>query len=139
MTSRMSGARSVMRSQDPSSSTATQDLDARESIIERFKTGALKHLGAKPVMLGAGGNLQRHCHRAIFGVGFKFRDFIQAVHRIQRFGQGEAVEIDIVHSEIEEPVARNCARNGRCTTSRLSGCPRSSAPTGCSTISRWRR
>jgi DNA modification methylase len=85
----------------------TQDLGKREEIIERFKTGALRNLGAKAVMLGAGGNLQRHCHRAIFPVGYKFRDFIQAVHRIQRFGQTEPVTIDIVHSEIEEPQARS--------------------------------
>jgi DNA modification methylase len=85
----------------------SQLLDQREGIVERFKTGLLRNLGAKTVMLGAGGNLQRHCHRAIFPVGFKFRDFIQAVHRIQRFGQTEPVELDIVHSELEEPVAQD--------------------------------
>lgn len=86
----------------------TQALDQRERIVERFKTGLLRNLGAKPVMLGAGGNLQRHCHRAAFvGVGFKFRDFIQAIHRIQRFGQDRPVRIDIVSAETETEVVRD--------------------------------
>lgn len=86
----------------------TLPLDQRENIVERFKTGLLRNLGAKPVMLGAGGNLQRHCHRAIFvGVGFKFRDFIQAIHRIQRFGQDRPVEIDIIYAETEAEVVRD--------------------------------
>jgi hypothetical protein len=43
---------------------------------------------SKPVMLGSGCNLQRHCAWAIFlGIGFKFADFIQAIHRLQRFLQ----------------------------------------------------
>jgi len=82
-------------------------LDQREGIVERFKTGLLRNLGAKPVMLGAGGNLQAHCHREIFaGVGFKFRDFIQAIHRVQRFGQDKPVEIDIIYAETEQEVVR---------------------------------
>jgi hypothetical protein len=56
--------------------------------VRGFKAGTVTDLAAKPVMLGAGGNLQRHCHRAIFaGIGHKFRDIAQAWHRIQRFGQ----------------------------------------------------
>jgi hypothetical protein len=40
------------------------------------------------VLAGAGCNFQRHCHKAVFvGIGFKFNDFIQAIHRIQRFLQ----------------------------------------------------
>ncbi|MBB4837274.1 DNA modification methylase [Sphingomonas kyeonggiensis] len=86
----------------------SQKLGQREDIVERFKTGLLRNLGAKPSMLGAGGNLQRHCHRAIFaGVGFKFRDFIQAIHRIQRFGQPLPVVIDIVSAETETEVVRD--------------------------------
>ncbi|MGW8203003.1 DNA methyltransferase [Sphingomonas bisphenolicum] len=85
----------------------SQKLDAREDIVSRFADGALPLIGAKPIMLGGGVNLQRHCHRAIFaGVGFKFRDFIQAIHRIQRFGQSSPVEIDIIHAETEVEVVR---------------------------------
>jgi DNA modification methylase len=84
-----------------------QDLDAREEIIADFAEGRLPLLAAKPVMLGSGTNLQRHCHRAIFaGVGFKFNDLIQAIHRLHRFQQQRPVEIDIIHAETEGEVLR---------------------------------
>ena len=86
----------------------SQDLDRREGIIERFAEGMSRLLAAKPVMLGSGTNLQRHCHRAVFlGVGFKFNDFIQAIHRLQRFQQALPVEIDIIHAETEREVVRD--------------------------------
>jgi len=85
-----------------------QTLDVRENIVTRFADGDLPLIGAKPVMLGGGVNLQRHCHREIFaGIGFKFRDFIQAIHRVQRFGQEHPVEIDIIHAETETEVVRD--------------------------------
>ncbi|HCB76782.1 MAG TPA: DNA methylase N-4 [Sphingomonas bacterium] len=85
----------------------SQDLDQREGIIERFAEGMTPILAAKPVMLGSGTNLQRHCHRAIFvGVGFKFNDFIQAIHRLHRFQQAHPVEIDIIYAETETEVVR---------------------------------
>ncbi|WOF43789.1 DNA methylase N-4 [Sphingopyxis indica] len=84
-----------------------QPLDEREEIIGWFADGKTPMLAAKPVMLGSGTNLQRHCHRAIFaGVGFKFNDFIQAIHRLQRFLQSEPVEIDIIYAETEDTVRR---------------------------------
>ncbi|WP_207078509.1 DNA methyltransferase [Novosphingobium sp. KA1] len=84
-----------------------QDLDDREEIVRRFADGELSRLAAKPVMLGSGANLQRHCHRAIFaGVGFKFNDFIQAIHRIYRFLQSGQVVIDIIYAETEDAVRR---------------------------------
>ena len=86
----------------------TQGLDEREAIIGRFAEGELPILAAKPVMLGSGTNLQRYCHRAIFaGVGFKFNDLIQAIHRLQRFQQPAPVEIDIVYAETEDQVRRD--------------------------------
>lgn len=86
----------------------TQPLDDREEIIGRFAEGSLPILAAKPVMLGSGTNLQRHCHRAIFaGVGFKFNDLIQAIHRLHRFLQSQPVEIDIVYAETEDQVRRD--------------------------------
>lgn len=85
----------------------SQKLEVREDIVTRFADGELSIIGAKPVMLGGGVNLQRHCHREIFaGVGFKFRDFIQAIHRVQRFGQSQEVEIDIIYAETETEVVR---------------------------------
>lgn len=84
-----------------------KELDAREQTIIEFSDGMFKHLAAKPVIAGSGCNFQRHCHKAIFlGVGFKFNDFIQAVHRIQRFQQMHRVEIHIIHAESERHVLR---------------------------------
>ncbi len=84
-----------------------QDLDEREEIVRGFKNGLRYDLAAKPVMLGAGGNLQRHCHRMIFaGIGFKLRDVAQAWHRLQRFGQQHPVVVDMIYAETEREVRR---------------------------------
>ncbi|RYG36363.1 DNA methylase N-4 [bacterium] len=92
----------------------SQDLDAREEIMEDFSSGRLTDMAAKPVMLGAGGNYQRHCHRAIYvGIGFKFADFIQSVHRLQRFLQLKRVRVDLIHSEAEEGVKETLLRKWR--------------------------
>jgi DNA modification methylase len=81
------------------------DLEEREARIIGFSDGEFKYLAAKPVIAGSGCNFQRHCHRAIFlGIGFKFNDFIQAIHRIYRFMQDKEVVIDIIYTEAESQV-----------------------------------
>jgi len=86
----------------------SQDLEERESRIVAFGNGEHRVLSTKPVIAGSGCNFQRHCHREIFaGIGFKFNDFIQSIHRVQRFGQAHAVRIDIVHTEAEREVLRS--------------------------------
>jgi len=85
----------------------SQDLEVREKRILDFGDGAYRLLSTKPVIAGSGCNFQRHCHRAIFaGIGFKFNDFIQAIHRIQRFQQPHRVRIDVIYSEAEREVLR---------------------------------
>jgi len=85
----------------------TQDLEDREQTIIDFSDGAFQYLAAKPVIAGSGCNFQRHCHKAIFlGIGFKFNDFIQAVHRIVRFLQTRTVEIHIIYAESEREILR---------------------------------
>jgi len=85
----------------------TQDLETREAAIIGFSDGEFPELAAKPVIAGSGCNFQRHCAWAIFlGIGFKFNDFIQAVHRIYRFLQDQPVRIDLIYSEAEEPIKR---------------------------------
>lgn len=82
-------------------------IDERERRVIAFSEGQIGTFATKPILSGAGCNFQRHCHHAIFlGVGFKFHDFIQAVHRIQRFGQAHPCRIDIIHSEAEREVVR---------------------------------
>ncbi len=81
------------------------DLETREKRIIDFSEGREKYLATKPILSGSGCNFQRRCRRAIFlGVGYKFNDFIQAVHRIYRFLQTSEVVIDIVFVESEQPV-----------------------------------
>lgn len=85
----------------------TLDLDVREQRVIDFSEGRSRLLATKPELSGSGCNFQRHCHRAVFvGVGFRFNDFIQAIHRIQRFQQPQPVRIDIVHAESEREVVR---------------------------------
>lgn len=77
-------------------------LDPREDLLDAFCRGWLKYLGAKASMLGAGGNLQAHCHRHVYcGVNSKFHDFIQSIYRLLRFGQTHVVRADIVYAESE--------------------------------------
>ncbi|MGN7869361.1 hypothetical protein [Paracoccus sp. 22332] len=92
-----------------------QDLDEREDLIGRFADGEVQELGAKPVMLGSGTNLQRHCAWSVFlGIGFKFNDFIQAVHRLRRFGQqAGSVRLDLIYTEAEREVRRSLERKWR--------------------------
>lgn len=86
----------------------SQDLDTNEQNAIDFKEGRFRDLATKPEMSGAGCNFQKHCAWSIFvGVGFKFHDFIQAYHRIVRFGQSKACRIDIIYSEAEREVRRN--------------------------------
>lgn len=83
----------------------SQDLETREDAIIRFSDGEFQELAAKPIIAGSGCNFQRHCAWAIFlGIGFKFNDFIQAIHRIHRFLQERPVRIDLIYTEAERPI-----------------------------------
>ena len=89
----------------------TQDLEEREQIISQFSDGRLPILSTKPELAGSGCNFQRHCHRAIFvGITYKFNDFIQAVHRLQRFQQTKPVVIDIIYTENERGIKQELVR-----------------------------
>jgi DNA modification methylase len=85
----------------------TQDLEEREQRIVDFGNGKFRLLSTKPIIAGSGCNFQRHCHREIFaGIGFKFNDWIQAIYRVQRFGQEHDVRIDVIYSEAEREILR---------------------------------
>ncbi|MCG8638363.1 MAG: hypothetical protein MI862_01445 [Desulfobacterales bacterium] len=80
----------------------SQDLDTREQRIIDFSNGKFQYLATKPILSGSGCNFQRHCHKAVFlGIGFKFNDFIQAIHRIYRFLQTEECEIHLIYASSE--------------------------------------
>lgn len=85
----------------------SQNLEQREERIVGFGDGKFRILSTKPVIAGSGCNFQRYCHREIFsGIGYEFNDFIQAIHRVQRFQQEHPVRIDIVYTESEQDVLR---------------------------------
>lgn len=85
----------------------SQDLEEREEAVAAFSDGLIAEIGAKPVMLGSGCNLQRHCSWAIYlGIGFKFNDFIQSIYRLLRFLQKNRVRIDLIYTEAEREVRR---------------------------------
>lgn len=85
----------------------SQDLDIREQRVIDFSEGKIKYLATKPEISGSGCNFQRHCHKAIFlGIGYKFNDFIQSIHRIYRFLQTEQVEIHVIYAESEDEILR---------------------------------
>jgi DNA modification methylase len=95
-------ARSVYGSQDP---------EERSNLLRAFRDGQLRILSTKPIIAGSGGNFQRHCHREIFsGIGYKFNDFIQAIYRVQRFGQAHEVIIDIIYTETERQILAELKR-----------------------------
>jgi hypothetical protein len=88
-----------------------QDDDEKIQAVVDFSNGTIQELGAKPVMLATGCNLQRHCAWAIFmGIGFKFADFLQACKRIHRFLQTKTVRIDLIYTEAEREIRRNLER-----------------------------
>lgn len=83
----------------------SQDEDQRAKNSLDFSEGRIKYLATKPEISGSGCNFQYHCHQAIFvGIGYKFNDFIQAIHRIYRYMQAHPVKIHVIYSESEQSV-----------------------------------
>jgi DNA modification methylase len=90
-----------------SSLDGSMDIEDREERIEQWRNRETTVFLSKPVMYGSGVNLQQ-CHRVIFsGIGFKFSEFIQAIHRCHRFLQEHPVIIDVIYAESEREVLRN--------------------------------
>lgn len=87
-----------------SSLTGAQGIDEREELIMAWKRRETSVFLSKPVMYGAGVNLQQCWLMAYLGVGYKFADFIQGVHRIFRFMQTHACHIHIFHLDSEDAI-----------------------------------
>lgn len=89
----------------------SMDLEERERRVIAFADGEIATFLTKPILSGAGCNFQRHCAWEIFaGVGYKFHDFIQSVHRVLRFGQAKVCRIDIIHTEAEREIVADLKR-----------------------------
>lgn len=85
----------------------SQSNSEKEDLLIDFSEGRYQYLATKPKIAGSGCNFQAHCYKAIFvGIDYKFNDFIQAVHRIHRFGQDEQVEIWVIFTQNEREVLK---------------------------------
>ena len=82
-------------------SLSPEEVEAR---LYEWKDKKTQVLLGKPSMLESGTNLQQ-AHIAIYvGLDFKFRDFIQSIHRLQRYGQTYTVQIHCIHTDAEDSV-----------------------------------
>lgn len=75
-----------------------------EARLSEWRAGETTILLGKPVMLGVGLNLQQANKMIFAGVDYRFHDTIQAVHRIQRFGQQRPCEAHLIFAESERQI-----------------------------------
>ncbi len=87
-----------------SSLYGNQDIDDREVLMQQWRDRKTAAFVSKSSMYGAGSNLQQAWHEIFLGVNYKFYSFIQAIHRVQRFGQKHKVQIDIIYTETERAI-----------------------------------
>lgn len=86
--------------------------ESKESRLQAFTRGDIKHLVTKPDIAGFGLNWQ-HCARAAFvGLGYSYERWYQAICRNHRFGQTRPVECHIVGTEEEQQLADAVWRKG---------------------------
>ncbi len=78
----------------------------REILLQDWRDRKKRAFVSKPQMYGAGVNLQQSAWEIFLGIGFKFNDFIQAIHRCYRFLQTKRVRIDLIYTEAEREVRR---------------------------------
>jgi DNA modification methylase len=94
-------------------------LETRMERIVGFSEGRITRFSAKPSIAGVGCNFQYHCHKMVFtGIGFKFKEFIQAIMRLQRFMQACRVEVHIIYSEAERGILETLKRRWEQDTKR---------------------
>jgi DNA modification methylase len=89
----------------------SQTNQEKENLLMAFANGQHQYLLTKPQIAGSGCNFQHHCHIAIYaGIDYKFNDFIQGIHRIQRFKQSKKVIVYIIHTQNERDVLKELKR-----------------------------
>lgn len=93
-----------------SSLHGAQSIEEREALLEKWRARETAAFLSKPMMYGAGINMQQAHQMAFVGVGYKFQDFIQALHRTHRFGQTHPCVVHIVYTEAEREIRRDLER-----------------------------
>ena len=101
----------MINKEDRISVFGSQKNEEKEQGLIDFANGEKQYLLTKPQIAGSGCNFQEHCNIAVFcGIDYKFNDFIQAIHRIQRFGQQKKVIIYVIHTQNERDVLKELKR-----------------------------
>ena len=83
--------------------------EAKEERLTAFAQGNSRVLITKPKIGAWGLNLQ-HCAHVVYFPSHSFEQYYQAVRRCWRFGQKQAVRVDIVTTEGERGVMQNLQR-----------------------------
>jgi len=83
--------------------------EKKEEIFTAFASGEIKKLVTKPTIAGMGLNWQ-HCHYQTFFPSHSFEQMYQSVRRCWRFGQKNAVTVDMITSEGESNIIANLKR-----------------------------
>lgn len=78
--------------------------DEAERRLDAWRDGETAELVGKPIQLGQGLNLQRSNTAIFVGVTYKFNDTIQAVHRVQRYGQTRPCTAHFIYAETESEI-----------------------------------
>lgn len=85
------------------------DDEFKEEKFIAFASGQIRVIVSKPAIAGFGLNWQ-HCAHQTFFPSHSFEQLYQAVRRSYRFGQKNAVRVDIISSEGERGVLSNMNR-----------------------------
>lgn len=96
-----------------SSLDGSMDIEERERRIEQWRAKETLCFLSKPVMYGAGVNLQQAHVMVFVGIGFKAKDILQAVHRIHRFLQTCPCAVHLVYTEAERKIRADLERKWR--------------------------
>jgi hypothetical protein len=89
----------------------SQTNKQKEDLLIEFSEGKYDYLITKKKIAGSGCNFQEFCHDEIFcSLDDKFNDFIQAIHRLLRFGQMYAVNVHLVFTKEQYKTLQNLYR-----------------------------
>lgn len=102
---------SELKGQSFTSVYGSQPVTVKEKKLIEFSEGKYKYLLTKPEIAGSGCNFQDAGSDMVFvGINYKFNDFIQAIHRMYRFGQKEDVNIHIIFTTNEYEIMKALKR-----------------------------
>jgi hypothetical protein len=88
-------------------------MSVRREMISQFKSGEKRVLISKPDVLGFGLNLQIATKQVFSSLIDSYEKFHQAVHRSNRVGSTDPLDVHIPVLEIERPMAENVLRKAK--------------------------